>query len=62
MAMCKGSYHRGIETTKGKRCAVCGKEFDHDRLAGSAKNIPMHSPIPPEFVEGFDDISYGGTD
>jgi hypothetical protein len=61
MAMCEGSYQHGIETKVGKRCLVCGKEFDNDRLAGHAKNIPMHSPIPPEFVEPFDDISYGGT-
>jgi hypothetical protein len=62
MEMCKGSRKRGIETEKGKRCPVCGKEFSNDSFTDHAKNIPAHSPMPTEFVEGFDDTSYGGTD
>jgi hypothetical protein len=59
MATCKGSRKHGIETEEGKKCTVCGKEFSHDSFTDRAKNIPVHSP---EFIEEFDDTSYGGTD
>jgi DNA repair exonuclease SbcCD ATPase subunit len=59
MAMCKGSRKRGIETEAGKQCPVCGKEFSNDSFTDRAKNIPVHST---EFIEEFDDISYGGTE
>lgn len=44
---CRGSYTAPIRihpVTKAGECKNCGRRYDAKDLAGSAKNIPIHSP------------------
>lgn len=42
--MCPGSYKAPILTRHGAECPECRQPFSFGRLAGSAQNIPLHSP------------------